>query len=157
MAQDGMEILRRSMGGHGTSYYSGIPQIMNEYAANNTHEGENTVMYLQSAQYVLKSYIGYLTKGTPLTDSVKFIERIQDVSELQFAGKQAWSVEEMRDVFVKTLAYLIGVISGRMANKEPGEKDVDIINYQVGIRLQQLAQMYGVHYMVDELVSAISR
>ena len=27
--QDGMEILRRSMGGHGTSYYSGVPQVMN--------------------------------------------------------------------------------------------------------------------------------
>jgi hypothetical protein len=39
LAQDGIEILRRSMGGHGTSYYSGVPQIMNEYAASNTGEG----------------------------------------------------------------------------------------------------------------------
>ena len=29
ICQDGMEILRRSMGGHGTSYYSGLPQMMN--------------------------------------------------------------------------------------------------------------------------------
>jgi acyl-CoA oxidase len=39
IVQDGIESCRRSMGGHGTSYYSGIPQLMNEYAANNTHEG----------------------------------------------------------------------------------------------------------------------
>jgi acyl-CoA oxidase len=39
ICQDGMEILRQSMGGHGTSYYSGVAQIMNEYAANNTVEG----------------------------------------------------------------------------------------------------------------------
>ena len=34
ICQDGMEILRRSMGGHGTSYYSGVPQIMNELERN---------------------------------------------------------------------------------------------------------------------------
>ena len=28
ICQDGIEVLRRSMGGHGTSYYSGMPQIM---------------------------------------------------------------------------------------------------------------------------------
>ena len=48
---------------------------MNEFAANNTFEGENTVMYLQAARYALKSYLGYVTKGKPLTDSVKYISR----------------------------------------------------------------------------------
>jgi acyl-CoA oxidase len=61
--QDGMEIIRRSIGGHGTSYYSGVPQLMNEYIANNTHEGENTVMYLQTAKYLLKAYRNHITKG----------------------------------------------------------------------------------------------
>ena len=37
IGQDGIEILRRSMGGHGTSYYSGVPQLMNEYVSNNTY------------------------------------------------------------------------------------------------------------------------
>lgn len=61
-----MEIIRRSIGGHGTSYYSGVPQLMNEYVANNTHEGENTVMYLQTAKYVLKGYVNHMTKGNQL-------------------------------------------------------------------------------------------
>jgi acyl-CoA oxidase len=39
VCQDGIEVLRRSMGGHGTSYYSGLPQLLNEYVAHNTHEG----------------------------------------------------------------------------------------------------------------------
>ena len=70
------------MGGHGTSCYSGLPQLVNEYAANNTFEGENTVMYLQTARYVLKSYLGHATKGKPLTDSVKYIETFQDLSDV---------------------------------------------------------------------------
>ena len=72
IVQDGMETLRRSLGGHGTSYYSGIPEVVTEFMANNTWEGENTVMYMQTARYVLKSY-GKFMSGKPLTDSVTYI------------------------------------------------------------------------------------
>lgn len=75
LAVDGIEVLRRSMGGHGTSYYSGMPQLENEYSANNTLEGENTVMHLQAARHVLKTYLGFMTQGKPLSESVKYIGR----------------------------------------------------------------------------------
>lgn len=103
------------MGGHGTSYYSGVPQIMNEYAANNTHEGENTVMYLQTAMYALKSYLGYITKGKPLTESVKYMERFQDISDFQLSGSDPWTIQELRDVLVKTLSLIIQEIGQRMS------------------------------------------
>ncbi len=106
------------MGGHGTSYYSGLPQILNEYSANNTLEGENTVMHLQAARYVLKNYLGYLTKGKPLTDSVKYIARFQDLAETQFAGKKSWTLGEARDVLVKSIAHVVGIIGARISNKE---------------------------------------
>ncbi len=34
---------------------------------------------------------------------------------------------------------------------------MDIINYKVGIRLQQLAQLHGVHFMLNEFLEAINR
>lgn len=61
------------MGGHGTSYYSGIPQLLTEGLANIPAEGENTVMYLQTARYVMKSYMDLL-KGKQLMDSVKYLK-----------------------------------------------------------------------------------
>jgi hypothetical protein len=42
-----------------------------------------------------------------------------------------------------------------MANKHPGETDADIINYKVGLRLQQLAQLHGVYYVFDTFRKAI--
>jgi len=39
IVHEGIETCRRSCGGHGTSYYSGLPQLLNEYAPHNTHEG----------------------------------------------------------------------------------------------------------------------
>ncbi len=34
---------------------------------------------------------------------------------------------------------------------------MDIINYKVGTRLQQLAQLHGVYYTVDAFVEAINK
>ena len=36
---NGIEILRRSMGGHGFSYYSGLPGLLNEISPTVTFEG----------------------------------------------------------------------------------------------------------------------
>lgn len=52
----GLEICRLSCGGHGFSQYSGLPAIVADYAGNITYEGENTVMQLQAARYVLKCF-----------------------------------------------------------------------------------------------------
>nr|XP_002131877.1 peroxisomal acyl-coenzyme A oxidase 2 [Ciona intestinalis] len=53
---DGIEILRKSCGGHGYSNASGIPIIWARAVAGCTYEGENTVMYLQCARYLVKCY-----------------------------------------------------------------------------------------------------
>ena len=45
----------RSTGGHGYSSYSGLPSLIADYAVNQTWEGDNTVMSLQTAQYLIKS------------------------------------------------------------------------------------------------------
>ena len=65
----GIEICRRACGGHGYSNASGIQQLYNLWLPSATYEGENTVMYLQTARYVLKNYLSYITKG----NSVKYI------------------------------------------------------------------------------------
>jgi acyl-CoA oxidase len=36
---DGMEICRKACGGHGFSHYSGLPNMLNEFSPNLTHEG----------------------------------------------------------------------------------------------------------------------
>lgn len=36
---EGMEICRKACGGHGYSHFSGIPNLINEYSPNLTHEG----------------------------------------------------------------------------------------------------------------------
>jgi len=54
-ASTGIEILRRACGGHGYANSSGIGHMYRNVVAGCTYEGENTVMYLQSAGVLMKS------------------------------------------------------------------------------------------------------
>lgn len=49
-AASGIEECRMSCGGHGYSHASGIPKIYTIFVPTCTLEGENSVMYLQTAR-----------------------------------------------------------------------------------------------------------
>ncbi|XP_074054959.1 peroxisomal acyl-coenzyme A oxidase 2 [Macrotis lagotis] len=53
----GAEICRRACGGHGYSLLSGLPSLVTKVTGSCTYEGENTVLYLQTARYLVKSYL----------------------------------------------------------------------------------------------------
>ena len=46
----GVEQCRRACGGHGYSKLSGLPSLLTRVTASCTYEGENTVLYLQTAR-----------------------------------------------------------------------------------------------------------
>ncbi|CAK0735983.1 hypothetical protein CVIRNUC_000672 [Coccomyxa viridis] len=54
LASDGMEAARRACGGHGYSLLSGLPTLFTHYVQNVTWEGDNNVMLLQTARYLVK-------------------------------------------------------------------------------------------------------
>ena len=54
-ATSGIESCRRTCGGQGYSALSGLPTLYTYYVQNCTWEGDNNVMYLQMARYLLKS------------------------------------------------------------------------------------------------------
>ncbi|XP_067115839.1 peroxisomal acyl-coenzyme A oxidase 1 isoform X1 [Osmerus mordax] len=55
-ANAGIEVCRMSCGGHGYSRSSGLPDIYVTFTPTCTYEGENTVMMLQTARYLMKCY-----------------------------------------------------------------------------------------------------
>jgi hypothetical protein len=114
-------------------------------------------MYLQAARYVLKSYLGHLTKGNSLTPSVAYLARLSILADTHFAGSSPWTLTELRDVTERALGHLIGLAGDRIGQRRPGESEKDVINYAMGIRLQQLAQLHGVHLVLEQFLAAIDR
>jgi len=62
---DGMEICRKACGGHGYSMFSGIIEAYQNYLPAQTYEGENTVLYMQTARYLIKN-IRNARRGKPV-------------------------------------------------------------------------------------------
>jgi hypothetical protein len=58
---------------------------------------------------------------------------------------------------VKTLNYLVGLIGSRIASKGENETQADIVNHKMGIRMQQLAQIHGLHFTFDQFILAIEK
>ncbi|KAM5314019.1 peroxisomal acyl-coenzyme A oxidase 2 isoform 1-T2 [Glossophaga mutica] len=74
----GAELCRRACGGHGYSQLSGLPSLVTRVTASCTYEGENTVLYLQTARFLVKSYLQVQaapgsTPKKPLPQSVAYL------------------------------------------------------------------------------------
>jgi acyl-CoA oxidase len=53
----GIETCRRTCGGQGFSVLSGLPTLFASYVQNVTWEGDNNVMYLQTARFIVKALL----------------------------------------------------------------------------------------------------
>ncbi|XP_048345794.1 peroxisomal acyl-coenzyme A oxidase 2-like isoform X2 [Sphaerodactylus townsendi] len=68
----GVEVCRRACGGHGYSLLSGLPSLFTKVVASCTYEGENTVLLLQTARFLVKC-LGAVKVGQPLPSSVAYL------------------------------------------------------------------------------------
>lgn len=93
----GMERVRQACGGHGYSQYSGIPGMISEFTPNVTYEGENTVMILQTARYLIKN-LKKLDEGKKITPFLTYLtnyktdvtERCAISNETDFHDQEIW-------------------------------------------------------------------
>ncbi|KAK2077143.1 hypothetical protein QBZ16_004777 [Prototheca wickerhamii] len=72
---NGIETCRRTCGGHGYSQLSGLPNLFAYYVQNVTWEGENSVMYLQAARFLIKAALAVRGGKLPeeLAPSARFL------------------------------------------------------------------------------------
>ena len=90
-ATAGVEICRMSCGGHGFMDCSNFPTIYGMSTAVCTYEGENTVMLLQTARYLVKVYAQALN-GEKLVPTVAYInEAIKQKEFVNYDGS-LWSL-----------------------------------------------------------------
>uniref|UniRef100_A0A8C5QM38 Acyl-coenzyme A oxidase n=1 Tax=Leptobrachium leishanense TaxID=445787 RepID=A0A8C5QM38_9ANUR len=57
ICSNGVEVCRKACGGHGYSLFSGLPSLYTKVVAACTYEGENTVLHLQTARFLVKSFL----------------------------------------------------------------------------------------------------
>ncbi|KAB5584460.1 hypothetical protein PHYPO_G00107780 [Pangasianodon hypophthalmus] len=83
----GIEVCRMACGGHGYSQSSGLPDIYVTFTATCTYEGENTVMMLQTARYLVKSY-RQVRDGKQLSGTVSYLNESHQRFQPQPTGSR---------------------------------------------------------------------
>lgn len=72
ITSDGIEACRRCCGGHGYSALSGLPTLYSSYVQNVTWEGDNNVLCLQTARYLVKAVLA-ARAGKPVAGSASYL------------------------------------------------------------------------------------
>ncbi|KAK6478137.1 peroxisomal acyl-coenzyme A oxidase 1 isoform X1 [Huso huso] len=75
IATAGIEMCRMACGGHGYSRCSGLPDIYVTFTPTCTYEGENTVMMLQTARYLVKCYT-QASEGLQVGGTVSYLNEM---------------------------------------------------------------------------------
>ncbi|CAD5123903.1 DgyrCDS12210 [Dimorphilus gyrociliatus] len=73
ISSDGIEVSRRACGGHGYLASSGLSNLYVDHLPVVTVEGENTILYLQVARYILKKVSSFALKGEGLPPSLQYV------------------------------------------------------------------------------------
>ncbi|CAK8678544.1 peroxisomal acyl-coenzyme A oxidase 1-like isoform X2 [Clavelina lepadiformis] len=102
----GLEVCRMSCGGHGYSQASGFPRLYADFTPSCTYEGENTVLMLQSARYLVKC-VRDARSGKTLPGTVSYLS--EDVSAVHSGGSSG------RDL--SNLDFLISLYKQRASNQ----------------------------------------
>uniref|UniRef100_A0A4W4E8Y7 Acyl-coenzyme A oxidase n=1 Tax=Electrophorus electricus TaxID=8005 RepID=A0A4W4E8Y7_ELEEL len=102
-ANAGIEVCRMACGGHGYSRCSSLPDIYVTFTATCTYEGENTVMMLQTARYLVKSY-RQAKEGQQLTGIVSYLNEPQQRVQTRPASSRP-AVVDINDLASLVEAY----------------------------------------------------
>lgn len=90
----GVEVCRLSCGGHGYMTSSNLPGMYGLVTAMCTYEGENTVLLLQTARYLIKTWQNK-SNGTVLTPTVKYLENALQ-RNIPFKRSVEWIISSLQ-------------------------------------------------------------
>lgn len=93
----GVETCRLACGGHGYMTCSNLPTTYGLVTAMCTYEGENTVMLLQTARYLMKAW-QILLDGGKLTSTLQYLENCKNKQFPPFEKSTSWIISALQKV-----------------------------------------------------------
>lgn len=149
----GVEQLRLSCGGHGYMNASNLPIIYGLVTAVCTYEGENTVLLLQTARYLVKSWKQALN-GQPLPESVNYLnEAAKGIKKRSWNNDLECFIEAYDAVASGTIRLATENIDRRIRNGVPSEEAWN----QTSIELSDCAVAHCRAFIVKTIVKTIKQ
>ncbi|XP_060603923.1 peroxisomal acyl-coenzyme A oxidase 1-like, partial [Ruditapes philippinarum] len=129
VASNGVDKLRMACGGHGYTHASGIPKIWTYMTPACTYEGENTVMYLQCARYLVKQY-AQAASGQTL---VGFMSYLNNPVKQRSSLNDALNMADLIEAYEHTAVRLIKVAASKIQSLVKGGLPIDEARNRCGV------------------------
>ncbi|XP_035658832.1 peroxisomal acyl-coenzyme A oxidase 1-like isoform X2 [Branchiostoma floridae] len=154
VANVGMEECRLACGGHGYSHASGLPRLYANLTPGATYEGENTVMMLQTARYLMKSYNQSL-QGEKLAGSVAYLSGVQPVPA---AGRTRNMLDlgALCDAFRHRAARLVHEAAMQLRNERQAGKDQPDAWNAASVDLVKAAMAHSQYFVVKNFAERLT-
>ncbi|KAH7431891.1 hypothetical protein KP509_08G071700 [Ceratopteris richardii] len=108
---DGIEECRKLCGGHGYLTSSGLPDLFAVYVPSCTYEGDNVILLLQVARYLMKT-LKFLGSGKEPSGTAAYLSNVTEL-----VSKNCEVAKESDWISPKTLRYAFEARSARLALK----------------------------------------
>ncbi|CAH1248086.1 ACOX1 [Branchiostoma lanceolatum] len=150
----GIEECRMACGGHGYSHASGIPSIYMEHTPAATYEGENTVLMLQTARYLMKSY-NQSMQGEKLADSVAYLSGVQPVPA---AGRtrNVLDLGVLIEAYQHRAARLVHEAALQLRNERQAGKDQPDAWNAASVDLVKAAKAHSQYFVVKNFAGRLT-
>ncbi|KAK9889088.1 hypothetical protein WA026_004361 [Henosepilachna vigintioctopunctata] len=142
----GVEQCRLSCGGHGYMTSSNLPGTYGLVTAMCTYEGENTVLLLQTARFLIKSWQN--KEETIHLDTVKYLVQTED---LPFTKSVNWIISAMKQVTARKVELAAKHIDERVKS---GKAPEDAWN-ETSVELVSAADAHGRAFLLQTYASTV--
>ncbi|XP_050483384.1 probable peroxisomal acyl-coenzyme A oxidase 1 isoform X4 [Bombus huntii] len=149
----GIEQLRLSCGGHGYMTASNLPTLYGLATAVCTYEGENTVLLLQTAAYLVKSWKQAMN-GEPLPESVEYLNEAA-----KGVKYRPWSndLEHLIDAYDAVAAGFVRSAAEHLDRRIRDGVPMEEAWNQTGTELTQCAEAHARVFMVKTFAKAVKQ
>lgn len=152
-AANGIDTCRLSCGGHGYLASSSLPRIYTATTAAITYEGENTVMWLQVARYLIKSF-REARQGRTLGHSVSYLTpRPASTHTSDTRLSNAALVESFR----VAVSHMVGEVAGRLQAQCDSGTVFELAWNDCSVQLARCAQVHIRYFTCEEFLSGVEK
>ena len=114
---------------------------MTEFSPTATYEGENTILLLQTARYLLKNY-NRLNKNKELTPMTKYMQEHNGILEqkLEANGEQLVTVDNIEKILIFNSLFRVSLVAKKFMIYVINKMDAKVVwDQKVGIKLVDAA------------------
>ncbi|KFQ14038.1 Peroxisomal acyl-coenzyme A oxidase 2, partial [Leptosomus discolor] len=151
-----VEICLRACGGHGYSLLSGLPSLYTKILASCIYEGENTILLLQTARFLIKCFTAAST-GQPVPPSVTYLAAVKPgncpaKSKLDFLSPDTYT-----EAYQHMAARLVSSTAAKLQDLiQSGAKKHDAWN-QCTVQLAQAAKAHCHYITVKNFAETVEK